>query len=94
MVLCVSRICSVEEFDCDDGVPPKLSHTPPDENGEPMLPKLVVEMTDGWYRVRVEADDVIIRAIRRGALRVGMKVGVVGAKVWTLLFGARFDPIS
>lgn len=50
-------------------------------NDEPLLPKPVVEMSDGWYRVRVEIDDPMVRAIRRGALRVGMKVGVVGARV-------------
>lgn len=82
MILCISRICSATEYDCDQGILPQ--EVPPasvDENGDPVLPKPVVELTDGWYRVRAEVDDAILRAIRRGALRVGMKVGIVGAKV-------------
>lgn len=79
MVLCISAIswpnASVADSDGSSGASA--------QDGKPE-----VEMTDGWYRVRVEVDDAMMRAIRRGALRAGMKVGVVGAKV--CLFVALF----
>ena len=42
---------------------------------------LVLELTDGWYLIRAEIDAPMRRAVRRGALRVGQKVGIIGAKV-------------
>ncbi|EKM61613.1 uncharacterized protein PHACADRAFT_248310 [Phanerochaete carnosa HHB-10118-sp] len=73
MVLCVSAISWPSAPDTGSEVPPQMEAT---HNDKPE-----VEMTDGWYRVRVEVGDSMIRAIRRGALRVGMKVGVVGARL-------------
>jgi breast cancer 2 susceptibility protein len=74
MVLCVSRIQHPSQG--------RLEHDDLESGGndEP-LEKPVVEVTDGWYRVRVEVDDAIARAVQRGALRIGTKIGVVGAKV-------------
>lgn len=66
LVLCVSGISWPDGSSPDDRTKARPS----------------VEVTDGWYRVRAEVGEPILRAIRRGALRVGMKIGVVGAKVW------------
>lgn len=46
--------------------------------GRPML-----EVTDGWYRMRVEVDDSLARAIKRGVIREGRKIAVSGARVRT-----------
>jgi breast cancer 2 susceptibility protein len=43
------------------------------------LPEL--EVTDGWYKLRAKVDRVLARAVRRGVLRVGRKIEVVGARV-------------
>ena len=75
MVLCISGIQYPTPPDSENGVSRAV-----DEDGE-TVEKPVLEVTDGWYRVRAEVDDALARAIRRGALRVGMKIGVVGAKV-------------
>ena len=40
-----------------------------------------LEITDGWYRLRAEVDGPLARAIRRGVIRAGRKIGVVDAKV-------------
>ena len=40
-----------------------------------------LEVTDGWYKLRAEVDAPLARAIRRGIIRVGRKIGVVDAKV-------------
>ena len=40
-----------------------------------------LEITDGWYRLRAEVDAPLARAIRKGVIRVGRKIGVVDAKV-------------
>jgi breast cancer 2 susceptibility protein len=40
-----------------------------------------LEVTDGWYRMRAQVDGPLARAVRRGAVRIGRKIGVVGAKV-------------
>lgn len=89
MVLCISRICSPYEYDAEAGVSVDPGPFTTTADGELVPPKPVVEVTDGWYRVRAEVDDAIVRAIRRGALRVGMKIGVVGAKVSVPLLNIR-----
>ena len=38
-------------------------------------------MTDGWYRLRAQIDESLARAVRKGILRVGRKIGVAGARV-------------
>lgn len=52
-----------------------------DEHGQPMESIPDVEVTDGWYRMRLEVDGPIRRALRRGVLSVGRKIGVAGARV-------------
>jgi breast cancer 2 susceptibility protein len=67
MVLCISGITWSEEGLTDDGMP-IVSH-----------PEL--EVTDGWYRLRAQVDGPLARAIRRGVIRIGRKIRVVGARV-------------
>lgn len=70
MVLCVSRI-----------------HRPEPERNEqgqlvPQQPYLT--LTDGWYHIKAFGDDYLCRAIVKGRITVGMKLGVAGAQVsWT-----------
>ncbi|KIP11131.1 hypothetical protein PHLGIDRAFT_100069 [Phlebiopsis gigantea 11061_1 CR5-6] len=90
MVLCISRICSPHEYDAEEGTNVEPGPFTTDENGELVAPKPVVEVTDGWYRVRAEVDSGMIRAIQRGVLRVGMKVGLVGAR----LLDPRSEPLE
>ncbi|KAH7910924.1 hypothetical protein BJ138DRAFT_1113634 [Hygrophoropsis aurantiaca] len=67
MVLCVSNITWSPAGIDDDGFP-----TPP-------FPEL--EVTDGWYRLRARVDEPLARAIRKGTIRVGRKIGIAGAKL-------------
>lgn len=66
MVLCVSKAIWTEGQRSSDG---SVEDAPE------------LEVTDGWYRLRAEVDAPLARAIRRGVIRVGRKIGVVGAKV-------------
>ncbi|KAJ7193302.1 hypothetical protein GGX14DRAFT_505977 [Mycena pura] len=74
MVLCVSNITWSEAGTTDDGLP------------IPRHPEL--EVTDGWYRLRAQVDAPLARAVRRGVIRIGRKIGVVGAR----LSSERKDP--
>ena len=40
-----------------------------------------VEVTDGWYRLRVQLDEPLCRAVARGLIKVGRKLAVSGAYV-------------
>ncbi|KAF9644663.1 hypothetical protein BDM02DRAFT_3190371 [Thelephora ganbajun] len=66
MVLCVSKVNRMEGQRNPDGTVEDV-------------PEL--ELTDGWYKLRAEVDAPLTRAIRRGAIRVGRKIGVVDAKL-------------
>ena len=66
MVLCVSKVIWMDGQRHPDGT----------VEGVPEL-----EITDGWYRLRAEVDAPLARAIRRGVIRTGRKIGVVDAKV-------------
>ena len=70
MVLCVSNIFWSPTSTTDDGL-----------NIEP-YPEL--EVTDGWYRLRARVDLAMARAVRRGVIRIGKKIGVAGARVCIL----------
>jgi breast cancer 2 susceptibility protein len=67
MVLCVSKVIWMEGQQNSDGS---------SAEGAPEL-----EVTDGWYKLRAEVDAPLARAIRRGVIRAGRKIGVVDAKV-------------
>jgi breast cancer 2 susceptibility protein len=66
MIVCVSRVFLTEGRRNSDGT----------AGDDPEL-----EITDGWYRLRAEVDKPLARAIRRGVIRAGRKIGVVDAKV-------------
>ena len=51
------------------------------DDGLPLLPHPVFELTDGWYRLRARVDEVLARAARRGVIRIGRKISVSGASV-------------
>jgi len=73
MVLCVSDILWSGGGVTDDGL--KIEPYPE------------LELTDGWYRLRAQVDLPMARAVRRGVIRVGRKLGFAGAKVgipWSL----------
>lgn len=55
------------------------------EDGRPML-----EVTDGWYRLRAEIDPPLARAVKRGVIREGRKLIVSGAR----LNSERKDPME
>ena len=65
MALCVTNVIWTQGRQNPDGT----------AEGVPEL-----EVTDGWYRLRAEVDAPLARAIRRGAIRIGRKIGVVNAK--------------
>jgi breast cancer 2 susceptibility protein len=67
MILCISNVTWDDRRHTEDGLP------------SPPHPEL--EVTDGWYRLRAQVDETLARAIRRGKIRVGRKLEVVGAKV-------------
>ena len=50
-------------------------------DGLPLVPHPTLELTDGWYRLRTQVDEVLARAARRGIIRVGRKIAVSGASV-------------
>ncbi|KAI0072234.1 hypothetical protein K474DRAFT_1651388 [Panus rudis PR-1116 ss-1] len=65
MVLCISNILWPAEDD--------------DGESSDSIPHL--EVTDGWYRLRAEVDAPMARAIRRGIITVGRKIGVAGCRI-------------
>lgn len=67
MVLCVTKIT------WHDG--------PRDDHGSSTDHWADVEMTDGWYRIRVAVDDPIERAIMKKHICPGRKLAVQNARV-------------
>ncbi|KAJ7651639.1 hypothetical protein DFH06DRAFT_1094705 [Mycena polygramma] len=67
MVLCVSNITWSEAGVTDDGLP--------------IPPHPELEVTDGWYRLRAQVDAPLARAVRRGVICIGRKIGTVGARL-------------
>lgn len=41
----------------------------------------ILELTDGWYRIKASADIALQRAIEAGRLRSGYKLAIAGARV-------------
>lgn len=67
MVLCVSNIFWSPASLTEDGV---VIESYPE-----------LELTDGWYRLRAQVDPPMARAIKRGIIRIGRKIGFAGATV-------------
>jgi BRCA2, oligonucleotide/oligosaccharide-binding, domain 1 len=72
MILCVSAIVWSGSGIGDDGLP--------------LVPHPTLELTDGWYRLRAQVDEVLAKAARRGVIRVGCKISVSGASVRARFF--------
>jgi breast cancer 2 susceptibility protein len=47
-----------------------------------------LEMSDGWYRLRATVDPTLARAISRGLIRIGRKIGIAGAQVSIIMLSA------
>jgi breast cancer 2 susceptibility protein len=71
LVLCISNITWSEESE---------------ESSQPIFSRPELELTDGWYRLRAEIDAPLARAVRQGIIRVGRKLGIVGARVRLFFF--------
>lgn len=67
LVLCVSGVSWSEPGVTEDGLP--------------IEPHPELEVTDGWYRLRAQVDRPMARAIRKGTIKIGRKIGVAGARV-------------
>jgi len=50
-----------------------------DSKGSTVCPEFVV--TDGWYKIRARTDQALARGARKGNIRVGRKLGIIGARV-------------
>ena len=52
-----------------------------DEADDKLTPRPCAKLSDGWYHIRAELDECLARAVRRGRIKVGRKLAVIGAKV-------------
>ncbi|KAF8164084.1 BRCA2, oligonucleotide/oligosaccharide-binding, domain 1-domain-containing protein [Pholiota molesta] len=43
----------------------------------------VLKLTDRWYRIRAQVDLPMARAVKRGVIKVGRKIGITGARLLT-----------
>ncbi|PLW05774.1 hypothetical protein PCANC_26644 [Puccinia coronata f. sp. avenae] len=55
--------------------PPK--HSSPLKGSAPASE--ILELSDGWYKIKAHLDPVLVRVLKRGALRVGFKLAISGA---------------
>ncbi|WVQ79198.1 hypothetical protein IAT38_001294 [Cryptococcus sp. DSM 104549] len=51
------------------------------DKGEEGKPAIHLELTDGWYRIKAQIDECLSRAVVKGRIAVGRKIGVAGAKL-------------
>lgn len=56
----------------------------PEDGTGSTFPEL--EITDGWYRLKARIDAPMARAVERGSIRIGRKIGVAGARVRKIRF--------
>lgn len=40
-----------------------------------------LEVTDGWYKMRAQLDNCLMKAVKKGRIRIGAKLATVGARV-------------
>lgn len=67
MILCVSNVTWIDGEVDEDGM---------------SLPAIAeLEVTDGWYRLKAEIDEPLTRATRKGTIRLGSKLAVMGCRV-------------
>jgi breast cancer 2 susceptibility protein len=81
MILCVTSVPAVPTAPAVPQATPTPAAAAANAKLGPATAPLVIELTDGWYRVSAEVDDVLAQAIQRGKLRVGIKLGIYGARV-------------
>ncbi|KAL1406291.1 hypothetical protein Q8F55_007987 [Vanrija albida] len=81
-----SIVRRIQEHDSSPSLPMVLCvsgihHPAPatDDNDEKQRPYLV--LTDGWYEIRAATDECLSRAILKGKIKVGRKIGISGAKL-------------
>jgi len=53
------------------------AHSSPIKGCSP--PSEVLELSDGWYKIKAHLDPVLVRVLKRGTLRVGFKIAISGA---------------
>jgi len=53
------------------------AHSSPIKGCSP--PSEVLELSDGWYKIKAHLDPVLVRVLKRGTLRVGFKLAISGA---------------
>jgi hypothetical protein len=54
----------------------------------------VLELSDGWYAVRTNVDDLLFGLVRKGSLQVGTKIAVCGAELSGIEAGAGMNPLE
>lgn len=57
-------------------------------------PQPLIVLTDGWYTIRAYFDDTLLLAVRRGRIRVGHKLQILGAKVSSTSLPRIYGPRS
>jgi breast cancer 2 susceptibility protein len=53
------------------------THCSPLKGSVPALE--ILELSNGWYKIKAHLDPVLVRVLKRGALRVGFKLAISGA---------------
>ena len=67
MVVCV---CGIQRF-----------ATPAEADNEEEKSEIMLEVTDGWYRINAQIDAALKRAVESGRIAIGRKLAICGAKV-------------
>ncbi|KAJ3088133.1 Breast cancer 2, early onset, partial [Physocladia obscura] len=68
MVLCVADIFIDGTSVCESGYKPSSSRN------------ILLELTDGWYSLKAQIDEVLCRAVQRNKISVGQKLFIFGAQ--------------
>ncbi|PKI84953.1 hypothetical protein MVES_000917 [Malassezia vespertilionis] len=77
-----SVVKQIQEQRCSPGKPMVLCvyHIHPIAHSEEPA-TTILQLTDGWYRIRAALDAPLTRAVERGKIRVGQKLGITAAKL-------------